>query len=71
MYLRVILCNAAANFCFSTKEARRFAYRLAVAYHKKCAPSWIDQEIAGQSYFLFIIDPAYCIKLLKPSFPGN
>ncbi|CAH4034358.1 unnamed protein product [Pieris brassicae] len=47
-----ILCDyllncAAANFGLKTKEARSFAYRLAVEYNKKNPSSWTEHEMGA------------------------
>ncbi|CAH2105955.1 unnamed protein product [Euphydryas editha] len=46
---------AFANFGLSTKEARRFAYRLALAYNQKCSFSWSEREMAGKVMTIYDI----------------
>nr|CAI5825316.1 unnamed protein product [Callosobruchus analis] len=43
----LLMCSD-ANFGLSTKEARRLAYKLAVAYNRKCPSSWVQSEMAGE-----------------------
>lgn len=69
-----ILCDyllncAAANFGLRTKEARIFAYRLAVEYNKKIPCSWLKNEMAGEVWLRSFMKrhPVLSLRLPQPT----
>lgn len=69
-----VLCDyllncAAANFGLRTKEARTFAYRLAVEYNKKIPSSWTEHEMAGEVWLRSFMKrhPVLSLRLPQPT----
>nr|CAI5825667.1 unnamed protein product [Callosobruchus analis] len=56
-----------ANLGLSTTEARRLAYKLAVADNKKCPSSWVQSEMAGEENGIVLLTfPPHCTYKLQP-----
>ncbi|CAG9577524.1 unnamed protein product [Danaus chrysippus] len=69
-----VLCDyllncAAANFGLRTKEARTFAYSLAVKYNKKIPSSWTEHEMAGEVWLRSFMKrhPVVSLRLPQPT----
>lgn len=69
-----VLCDyllncAAANFGLRTKEARSFAYRLAVEYNKKIPSSWTEHEMTGEVWLRSFMKrhPVLSLRLPQPT----
>lgn len=64
-----LLNCAAANFGLRTKEARTFAYRLAVEYNKKIPSSWTEHEMAGEVWLRSFMKrhPVLSLRLPQPT----
>ncbi|CAH1977384.1 unnamed protein product [Acanthoscelides obtectus] len=55
-----------ANFGLSTKEARKLAYKLAVAYDKKCPSSWMQTKMAGEVWLRLFMKRHEVLSLRLP-----
>ncbi|CAH2017117.1 unnamed protein product [Acanthoscelides obtectus] len=61
----VLTCSD-ANFGLSTKEARKLAYKLAVAYDEKCPSSWMQTKMAGDVWLRLFMKRHEVLSLRLP-----